>query len=319
MSSIGFGTWSWGNRFLWGYIPERDDERLERTFQAAINGGLTFIDTADSYGTGPMKGRSETLLGRFIEKLSPAKSKTLTVATKLAPYPWRIGRESFKNVFLSSQKRLLGKLDRIQIHWSTSRYAPWQEIQLIDGLADLIEQGLTREIGVSNMGPKRLIYFQKRLAEREIKLKSLQIQLSLLSPKPKEYIEMRNVCNDLNIEILAYSPLAFGLLGISPEKEKLPNEFIRRQIFLNLLKPSKNLRQKLFEISIYRRVSQSQVALNWCRSKGAIPIPGLRDPNHAKDAANAKTWALSEEEIYDLDQLSLSCLKRMPNNPFQSK
>mgnify|MGYP001330139021 CR=1 FL=1 len=65
MSSIGFGTWAWGNKFLWGYIPERDDQPLEEAFNSAISSGLNFIDTADSYGTGQLNGRSEELLGIF--------------------------------------------------------------------------------------------------------------------------------------------------------------------------------------------------------------------------------------------------------------
>ena len=142
MSSIGFGTWAWGNKFLWGYLPEKDDVLLEDTFNEAVNRGLTFIDTADSYGTGRLNGRSEELLGKYLKKLSPSKYRNLNVATKLAPYPWRIGREGFKTAFEASKARLQGKLDRVQLHWSTSRYAPWQEVQLMDGLGDLYESGL---------------------------------------------------------------------------------------------------------------------------------------------------------------------------------
>tara|TARA_Y100001968_G_scaffold333757_1_gene399145 strand:- start:37 stop:996 length:960 start_codon:yes stop_codon:yes gene_type:complete len=318
MNSIGFGTWAWGNKFLWGYKANKNDSLLRQTFQTAINGGLTLIDTADSYGTGSLRGRSEKLLGEFLEPLPSSKLNTITIATKLAPYPWRIGREGFRKAFQLSKERLKGKLDRVQLHWSTARYAPWQEVQLIDGLADLIEEGVVSEIGLSNMGPKRLRWIQERLSERNVKIKSLQIQFSLLSPNSKEFLEIRKICKELNIQILAYSPLALGILAVNPEEEKLPTEFIRKKIFIRLLEPSKNLRIKLFEISNKRRVSQAQVALNWCKAKETIPIPGIRTPKQAKDAIDSTKWSLSAEEKNELDTLQRKCIKRMPNNPFYS-
>ena len=68
---IGVGTWAWGNQFLWGYDPARDDDRLAATFRRCLERGLLFFDTADSYGTGRFNGRSESLLGRFAHDASP--------------------------------------------------------------------------------------------------------------------------------------------------------------------------------------------------------------------------------------------------------
>ena len=212
MTSIGFGTWAWGNKVLWGYRSEQQDDVLQNTFNEAVNQGLKFIDTADSYGIGNLNGRSEELLGKFFKKLPPSKHKNLIVATKLAPYPWRLGRKGFISAFNASKTRLQGKLDRVQLHWSTARYAPWQEVQLMDGIADLYESGFIPQIGISNMGPNRLRYFHNRLRMRGIPLKSLQIQFSLLSPEPNKFLQIKDVCKELNIELLAYSPLALGVL-----------------------------------------------------------------------------------------------------------
>ena len=66
LNGIGFGTWAWGNKAVWGYDAQRDDTRLRATFLQALSSGLNLIDTADSYGTGRLNGRSETLLGDFI-------------------------------------------------------------------------------------------------------------------------------------------------------------------------------------------------------------------------------------------------------------
>ena len=86
---VGAGTWAWGNRFLWGYEPERDDPVIEATVAAAVAAGVRFFDSADSYGSGAYAGRSERLLGQAIAALPADQRQCLTVATKLAPFPWR--------------------------------------------------------------------------------------------------------------------------------------------------------------------------------------------------------------------------------------
>lgn len=64
---MGFGTWAWGNQLLWGY-QEQMDGVLQETFDLALRNGITLFDTADSYGTGRLNGKSEKLLGRFIRE-----------------------------------------------------------------------------------------------------------------------------------------------------------------------------------------------------------------------------------------------------------
>ena len=73
--AIGVGTWAWGNQFLWGYAPDQDQE-LEDCFQRAVERGLHFFDTADSYGTGRWNGRSECLLGQFVATLPPSQRQS---------------------------------------------------------------------------------------------------------------------------------------------------------------------------------------------------------------------------------------------------
>ena len=315
MSDIGFGTWSWGNRFLWGYNPLRDDYVLKETFKTAISAGLNLIDTADSYGTGAFNGRSESLLGEFIQDLPPKDTNNLIVATKLAPFPWRLGRRGLDKAFSQSKKRLRGKLDRAQLHWSTSRYAPWQESQLIDGLGDLVEKKLVSEIGVSNFGPNKIKLFHQKLSDRGIKLKSLQIQMSLLSPPDKRII---NICRELNIDLIAYSPLALGALCISPEDEVPKTTILRSRLFKQLLPKSEALRREIKYISLNNDSSPAQVAINWCKSLGAKPIPGIRSVEQALDISRALSWDLTKKEVKKLNDLSSNCKARMPQNPFCS-
>ena len=315
---IGFGTWAWGNRIVWGYKSEEDDILLKKTFFDAINGGLDLVDTADSYGTGSLVGQSEKLIGDFLEELPKKNLKKITIATKLAPFPWRLGRNGLHKAFQESHKRLKGNIKRVQLHWSTYRYAPWQEEQLLDGLGDLYEKGLIQEIGLSNTGPKRLIFLYQKLKERRIKIHSIQMQLSLLTKPSLEDIKIKNICQEHNIEYLAYSPLGLGALTIPPNKSPQPSTFLRQKLFERILPKTKDLRKLMTNIGKKYSASQAQVALNWVRSHGAKPIVGIRSPYQAKDAIRALSWSLTNEEKEKLDSYRNKCLINMPKNPFTS-
>ena len=315
---IGFGTWAWGNKFVWGYKPETDDILLKKTFFDAIDGGLDLVDTADSYGTGAFFGQSEKLIGSFLEELPKKKLNKITIATKLAPFPWRTGRRGFNHAFKESNKRLRGNMHRVQLHWSTYRYAPWQEEQLLNGLGDLYEKGLIKEIGLSNTGPKRLIFLYRKLKERGIKINSVQMQLSLLTKPTIEEERIKNICFENNIEYLAYSPLALGILTVSPNKSPKPRTFLRKKLFQNILPKTIELRTLLNNIGKKYSASQAQVALNWVRSSGAKPLVGIRNPLQAKDAISALNWSLTKREKERLDLHRNQCLANMPQNPFIS-
>ena len=304
---------------MWGYNPNTDDGRLALTFRQALSSGLNLIDTADSYGTGRFNGRSESLLGGFVDALPASRRSQLVVATKLAPFPWRQGRRGLHRAFDASQERLRGYLKRVQLHWSTARYAPWQEAALLDGLADLVQAQQVDELGVSNVGPRRLRWMQTRLMERGVKLRSVQIQWSLLSPGLAQAQELLDLCQTLDIEVLAYSPLAFGVLCSSPGEAPLPSTWVRQRLFRRLLPESLPIRQLLAAMAKERGASMGQVALNWCRATGTTPIPGIRSPRQAMDVAAALTWQLSEAEYFALNQARERCLARMPSNPFQSR
>ena len=71
---VGLGTWSWGNKLFWNYKSINDDD-LRETFNEALKRGFDLIDTADSYGTGNLQGRSESLLGNFLIDTSYEKKK----------------------------------------------------------------------------------------------------------------------------------------------------------------------------------------------------------------------------------------------------
>ena len=316
---IGVGTWAWGNQFLWGYDPGRDDATLAATFRRCLERGLLFFDTADSYGTGRFNGRSEQLLGRFAMAASPAERASLCIATKLAPFPWRLGRRGYDRAFAASQARLQCQMARVQLHWSTARYAPWQEGPLLDGLADQVQAGAVRSLGVSNMGPRRLRQVAARLEARGVPLASLQVQLSLLSPEAVQPGGVAEVCRELGIALIAYSPLALGLLSRSPEDARPLPAGPRGALFRRLQPRLQPLRDALAELAEGRPGGRAAVALNWCRAHGAMPIPGLRHPDQVERAADALGWSLSPDERQRLDDLAFATdAPRMPANPFQS-
>ena len=315
---IGFGTWAWGNKLVWGYKAETDDILLKKTFFDAINGGLDLVDSADSYGTGSLFGQSEKLIGDFLEELPKRKLKKITIATKLAPFPWRIGRNGLNKAFQESNQRLKGNMTRVQLHWSTYRYAPWQEEQLLNGLGDLYEEGLIKEIGLSNTGPKRLNYLFQNLKKRGIKISSIQMQLSLLTKPSLEDEQIKNICDENEIEYLAYSPLGLGILTVPPDKYPKPKTFLRQKLFQRILPKTVELRTLLTNFSKKYSASQAQVALNWVRSHGAKPIVGIRNPFQANDAISALNWSLTKSEKQSLDFCRNSCLANMPQNPFTS-
>ena len=148
VSRLGFGTWAWGNKLLWGYDPA-DDPQLQQAFEAAVkrsspfDTSRVFFDTGDSYGTGALEGRAEALLGRFrAESSGPDRA---AIGTKLAIYPTRLTGRSFEDACSASLARMgRDQIELAQAHWSAKNFQPWQEPALWDGLARCYEADLCR-------------------------------------------------------------------------------------------------------------------------------------------------------------------------------
>lgn len=327
LPSMGCGTWAWGNQLLWGYNESMDDQ-LQEVFNLCVSNGVTLFDTGDSYGTGRLNGRSELLLGRFNREYVGLGKDNICIATKLAAYPWRWTRQSMVKACKSSAQRLERNVDLVQMHWSTANYAPWQEGGLLDGLADLYEQGLVKGVGLSNYGPKRLKQVQKKFAERGIPITTLQVQYSLLSTYPVTQLKLKDLCDELGIKLIAYSPLALGLLtGKYSEQGPLPKG-IRGLLFRQILRgmhrrkeasAGRSLLSCLQEVAQFRNKTMSQVAINWCICKGTIPIPGAKSVEQARENIGALGWQLNVSEIAELDRAAVNTDKKMVQNIFQTK
>ncbi|MBG1241124.1 aldo/keto reductase [Nostoc sp. NZL] len=327
LPSMGCGTWAWGNQLLWGYNESMDDQ-LQAVFNLCVSNGVTLFDTGDSYGTGRLNGRSELLLGRFSREYVGSGKDNICIATKLAAYPWRWTRHSMVRACKSSAQRLGRNVDLVQMHWSTANYAPWQEGGLLDGLADLYEQGLVKGVGLSNFGPQRLKQVQKKFAERGVPITTLQVQYSLLSTYPVTQLKLKDLCDELGIKLIAYSPLALGLLtGKYSEQGPLPKG-IRGLLFRQILpgmgrsgaaSAGGSLLATLQEVAQSRNKTMSQVAINWCICKGTIPIPGAKSVEQARENIGALGWQLNASEIAELDKAAANVGKKMVQNIFQTK
>eukprot|EP01025_Chloroclados_australasicus_P000991 TRINITY_DN10318_c1_g1_i3.p1 TRINITY_DN10318_c1_g1~~TRINITY_DN10318_c1_g1_i3.p1 ORF type:complete len:374 (-),score=15.31 TRINITY_DN10318_c1_g1_i3:257-1378(-) len=317
VSPLGLGTWAWGNKFLWNYDTSMDVE-LQQVFNFAVARGINLFDTADSYGTGRLNGRSEYLLGKFIrEYLESNKSANIHIATKFAAYPWRVFPQNIVWACQGSLRRLgMQTLSLGQLHWSTSTYAPLQEYALWNGLADCFEQGLVQAVGVSNYGPREVGKICKKLSSRNILLSSAQVQFSLLSYGSLQR-RLLQECEDRGVTVIAYSPLALGLLTGKYSTDYLPNG-PRSLLFKRLLPKAMKLLDLLQIIAVDRRKTLSQVAINWCMCKGTIPIPGVKTMSQVEENVGALGWKLNEAEILELDKQAKLLEGVMVQNIFQT-
>jgi pyridoxine 4-dehydrogenase len=316
LPAMGCGTWAWGNQVLWGYDAKMDGA-LQQVFDRCVSNGVTFFDTGDSYGTGKLKGQSEKLLRQFSQAYSGQNADKICLATKLAPYPWRLTSESMVQAGKASIDRM-SRIDLVQLHWSTGNYAPWLEGTLLDGLAALYEQGLVKGVGLSNFGPKRLKIAYERLRSRGIPIVSLQVQYSLLSTYPVTELGLKDWCDEFGIQMIAYSPLCLGLLtGKYDLKGPFPKG-LRGFLFPQLLPKIQGLLACLDAIAKSREKTVSQIALNWCITKGTMPIPGAKSLVQADQNIGALGWALDDGEMMELDRAAAGCDRKMIQNIFQS-
>ncbi|MGB5971805.1 MAG: aldo/keto reductase [Nodosilinea sp.] len=327
LPEMGCGTWAWGNQLLWGYDKSMDAE-LQQVFNHCLSHGVTLFDSGDSYGTGRLNGRSEVLLGQFAKQYEGPNQHQLCLATKLAAYPWRLTPGSVAKAGAASVRRLGQPIDLVQMHWSTANYAPWQEGPFLGGLMDLYAQGQARAIGLSNFGPRRLKLAHQRFRERGMTIATLQVQYSLLSTYPVTELGLKELCDELGIRLIAYSPLALGLLTGKYSAQGPYPSGLRGFLFRQLLPHIQPLLNTVGAIAAHRQKTSAQVALNWCLCKGTVPIPGAKTLAQAKQNAGALGWRLDAGEIEDLDRAAQGSeapgaarrgQRQMVQNIFQSR
>ncbi len=287
ISPLGLGAWSWGDRLFWGYGQGYGENDVRAAFDVSRAGGIMFFDTAEFYGM----GRSERLLGQFIRS-----SKTpLAVATKFFPYPWRLSGASLVPALKRSLNRLgLDQVDLYQIHWPTP---PVPIETWMRGMADAVEQGLTRAVGVSNFSVDQTKRAHAALSARSIPLASNQVSFSLLD-RSAERTGLIRLGQERKVTLIAYSPLAQGLLTGKYTPDNPPTgvrRFRYSRARLTEIGPLVTLMRSIGED--HGGKTPAQVSLNWVLYKGAIPIPGAKNARQAQENVGAIGWRLTEEEV----------------------
>ena len=316
LSPLGVGTWSWGNRFLWQY-KEEDDVELKKTYEYVVKAGVNWFDTADSYGTGSLTGQSEKLLGSFGRAYS---SKRALIATKLAPFPSRIGQNSMYSAGLESISRLQQPIDIVQLHWPPFWVAPpvneWFTKEYLTAFERLVGEKKATQVGVSNYGPRTLREVAAVGRNLGAPVFSNQVQFSLLSRNPLQN-GLDEVCAELKIQPIGYSPLALGLLADKYKPDRLPAG-PRGLLFRETLPKIEPLLAVLRVIAKSRGKTVAQVALNWNLQKGFLLLVGVRSVEQAKENLGALGWSLSGAEVDEIDRAADRCRVSLVQNSFQT-
>jgi aryl-alcohol dehydrogenase-like predicted oxidoreductase len=156
VAPLAVGTWSWGERRYWGYDDGYGPSDVADAFVASADAGLDLFDTAEVYGD----GESEKILGWLVRK----RGGRLAVATKFGLLPGRDARTPPRALDASLRRLGLPQVDLYQIHWPDRSRASIAE--LMNGLANAVEAGKARAVGVSNFGANEMREAHAALARR---------------------------------------------------------------------------------------------------------------------------------------------------------
>ena len=291
ISELGIGAWSWGDRVFWQFGKGYNREDVHAAFETSVASGINFFDTAEFYGI----GQSEKFLGEYLRERNPG----IVIATKFFPYPWRLRRVSLLNALRGSLARLkLSRVDLYQIHWPH----PLIPIETwMAAMADAVDAGLTRAVGVSNYDAAQIRRANHALAQRGIALASNQVKYSLLDRRIERNGVMET-CRELNVTIIAYSPIEMGLLTGKYTPANPPPGLRAFRYSRNFLAQIQPLIAAMREIGkAHGGKTPAQVALNWTMRKGTVPIPGAKNARQAKENIGAVGWRLKAGEIAALE------------------
>ena len=280
-------------------IPQSDKNAI---IQAALDGGINWFDTAELYGSGV----SERSLAAGL-KAANKHPGDVVVATKWWPVFRTAGNIPHS---IADRLRFLEgfPIDLYYVHQPYSFSSPESEM---NAMADLVEAGMIRSVGVSNFGPARLRRAHAALQKRGLPLAANQVRYNLLDRK----IEVNGTletARELGVTITAYTPLAKGLLTGKFHKNPalLKNKsFYWRGPIQRQLEASRPLVAALEEIALKYQATAAQVALNWLiwfNGELVVTIPGATKTQQAADNAAAMLFRLSDAELAQLDDLSRS-------------
>ena len=300
VTPIGLGCWQFAgggpSRVVWKSPPQ---EEVNNIVKATLDGGVNWFDTAESYGA----GRSERALATALCKAG--MEKEAIIATKWKPF-FRTANNIPKTIDTRLSCLAPCRIDLYQIHLPVA----FSSIEAqMDAMAGLVKEGKVRFIGVSNFSAAQMRRAQAALAKHGLPLASNQVKFNLLN-RNLEKNGVLAAAKELNISLIAWSPLAQGLLTgkfhKNPEMiKKLP--FMRRMTFGRQIEKTRPLIKALEEIAAAHNCTPSEVALSWevnFHGETIVAIPGATKLEHVRQNVGALTLKLTAEEMARLDEES---------------
>lgn len=300
---LGVGAMTWGDpkglarwtpaKLAYGGAHGLEEEK--RALEASIAAGVTLFDTAAMYSG----GASEERLGEL------SHGTNAVIATKF-PATLFFQTESVPKELEASLSRLgRGSIDLYQHHYPSNSVAIPRLMEL---LADAVERGKVKAVGVSNYSAEQMRVAHAALTNRGIPLASNQVEYSLLHRQP-EVNGVLDTCRELGITLIAYSPLAMGALTGKYSRKTKASGFRRVLPTFN----NKNMEAVQPVVGLLREIgagygkTPSQVALRWLIENDIVlPIPGAKNGKQAADNAGALTFRLTTEEIKALAHATLA-------------
>lgn len=299
ITPIGFGAWAIGGggwEFAWGAQDDRDSIAA---IQEALDAGINWIDTAAVYGL----GHSEEVVARALEGMNNRPyvfTKCSMVWNEHREISHSLKAASIRRECEASLRRLrLETIDLYQIHW------PEPDPDIEEGwatLAALKEEGKVRHIGVSNFNVA-----QMKRAQAIAPITSLQPRYSLLHREIEQAI--LPFAARQNIGVIAYSPMASGLLTGAMTRERIAalsaddwrkhhSDFQEPQLSRNL-----KLVRLLRAIGRLDGRTPAEVAVAWVLHNPAVTgaIVGARRPGQVRDVAGAAEFRLSPREAAEVE------------------
>ena len=298
ITRIGLGTWAIGGTWRWGW-GEQDDSNSIATIREAIDHGINWIDTAAVYGL----GHSEEIVGKALREMKD-KPYVFTKGTKIWDSAGNVSEsmkaESLRKEVEASLVRLgVEVIDLYQIHW------PIPDEQIEEGwetLAKLKEEGKIRYIGVSNFSVSQL-----RRAEKIAPVTSLQPPYNLIRQDVAK--EILPYCEQQNIGVIVYSPMASGLLSGKMSRERIaamdPTDWRKTNPDFTEPRVTRNLalQQLLKEIGAQYGATAGEAAIAWTLINPAVTgaIVGMRKPGQIDGVIRAGELKLSDADIQRME------------------
>ena len=300
VSRVCLGMMSYGKHESRPWALEETD--AAPIVKRAVEGGITFFDTADVYNG----GQSEVVTGRLLQRLFGMREEYV-VATKVhgRTMPGPNGRGLSRKHILASidaslQRLGLDYVDLYQIHrWD--RHTPIEET--MEALHDVVKAGKARYIGASSMYAWQ---FAKAQSVATTRFASMQNHYNLVYREEER--EMIPQCLDQGVGVLPWSPLARGLLAgnRTREGERLTTRAKTDEFGESLYTPEVDFAvvDRVAEVAAARGVPSAQIALAWLLQKPGVtsPIVGATKIEHLEDAIAAEELSLSAEEIARLEE-----------------